>query len=846
MLTETRRLSSPQTRRDDALLVADRVHNIIPLPPPLETPVEIPPTHELQRTIIRDALSLRNDTENHLQKRNSSLFAHGLTHEQLLIEYTTVMMARQFALTEVALHRSGKLDFYIHAAGIELPQILIQRELSNSDPYLPYYRAQAADLYRGGNLAGLFAQDMHKVGDPHSKSRQLAGHMASSTRSEIPAISMTGAHLLTAVGIGNALNDRLKKPKSRYKRFSRPYAIAVAELGEASFGEGEVMEAISQAVKDQSALITVGYNNLGGISMGLGDTTIGDDPILFARSFERFGLHIGEASGTDIEGLAETIRQAIQYTRKEREPSLILINDLYRVTDHTSSSQQSWYTPPEELARRKQLDFLPRYRKLLENIGVASAHELDAIDNLVQKEVWEQAEEVIKRPAENPEIVYQDVYAPEFHYGPLVISESKAVPPVDHLQSTRTEGVEYTDKKRGGLILNGRQYINVVLAEEMARDPNIVVFGEDVAMATRHDLRNMRDYFRQRVVEKRENLSDFEIQKAAEALELVQSGQGYKARPEDFAVFAFIMDGKGGVFKNTQFLDFLFGQNRVFNFPIREAAIVGTAIGRTMAGQLPIVEIQFDAYTSPAFQQIHDYLSTLRWRGGGQFDAGMVIRIQGMNRVGGDGIKKAGGIGGIGHGAADISRFLVPGLRHFIPGDVEDMGAGLREAIRVARKYRDPVLVWEPINLYSDKGTYQGPNAHIPLGEAEVVRSGKDITIIAWSNNVRIAKAVAQQLGEEGIDAGVINARALGDQFDWLTVVPEIKRSGRVLIFEAGRKDGGMLAGQIQQQLFYHLDAPVLWIPAKNVPMPAGEANERFVIPQSDDVLVRARALVKE
>lgn len=842
--------SFPQGRRAEANYIATLLAPVTETSSGIKEPEPIAknPERALQHRIINQALSGRENLSSDLAETFDDPFAQGLNREALLLEYTTAQLARQYAITERNWYRSGSGDiqFYVHTAGMEIAQIAVQRHLSNDDAYGPYYRGQAADLYRGGTPQELFAQDMSRTGDTHSKSRQLGGHVASDWRSELPAISMTGAHMLTMVGIATALNNRQKYPQRKHSRFSRNDAIAVAELGEASMAEGEVMEALSQAVKDKSALVTVVYDNEAGISMGKEDTSVASDPILFARSYEPHGFLIKEVSGMKLYELVETARDVVCYTREKRMPSLLLIRDLYRVTDHTSSSQQEAFTAPNELERRKTFDKLSAYKTHLAEIGIATLEELTAIEQGAKQAIEEALEEVIARPIEKPEKVYEDVYSPHSTYGPIHISNRESVPSLDHLQSTRTEGVDYTDKHRQGPEISARLYTSLVLAQEMKRDPRIVVYGEDVAMVTAADWHNLDTYFSQRSRQKNEIFSQEAIERARTVLDLVQNGQGYKTQPEDFAVFAELMEGKGGVFKHTQFLQWLFGQKRVHNFPIREAGIVGTAIGRAIAGELPVIEMQFDAYTSPAFQQIHDVLSTLRWRGAGQFSAGMVIRIQGMNRIGGDGITRPGGIGGIGHGASDISRFLVPGLRHFIPGDVEDMGAGLREAIRVAGTSHEPVLVYEPINLSNEKGIYQGPSAHIPLGEAEVVNSGEDLTIIAWSNNVRIAKAVSDQLAEEGMDAGVINARALGNQFDWEKVGTEIKRSNRVLIIDAGRKDGDLLAGKIQAQFFDYLDAPVISLGSREVPMPAGKRNEAFVVPQYEDIIAHARQLIVE
>lgn len=835
----------PSDRGSEALFIARESRSASGLIIPEHSPIQTPARRDVQWEMVNRLAATEDDPELFLKSCIDHDYAQGLNRGELLVEYATMHLAREFAYAERNLNRQGQLEFFVHSSGIEFHQVGIQRWLDNQDPYLPYYRGQTADLHRGGTPEEQLAQDLHRVGDTHSNARQLAGHMASAARGIIPAISITGPNLLPAVGIGNAINDRIKNPNfPPGGNFSKRDAIAVADLGDGTFAQGEVMEAISQAVKDEAATMFVGYNNLAAISMGLKDSSVAGDPILFARSFANHGLLIKDVDGRSLTGFVNAARDAVSYTRESRRPSLLFINNLYRVTDHTSSAFQPWYTAPEELERRKQFDVLPNLKRLYIEAGIATNEQLEFLEQAIKSRIQAAVEEVLARPYENPETVYQDVYAPEFSFGPKKLSENPAVPTVDHLQSTKTEGVHYPEKRNTGIEISGRMYENLVLAQEMRRDPRIVVYGEDIATIGKDGWDILPSYFEQKVAEKKDKLSSDEIELGHLALSDVLKGRGFEADPEAIAAFAQIMDGKGGVFRVTQFLDFLYGRDRLFNFPIREASIIGTATGRALAGEIPIVEIQFDAYTSPAYQQIHDYLSTLRWRGAGQFGAGMVIRMQGMNRVGGNGIDKAGGIGGIGHGAADITRFEVPGLRHFIPGDVEDMGMGLREAIRVARMYKDPVLFYEAINMFNDKGFYQGPEAHVPLGEAEVIKSGSDLLYIAWSNNVRIAKKLAETLEAEGHSVGVLNARSLADQFDWDTAIPQIKKANKIMIFEAGRKDALGLAGQIQQQAFEYLDSPIVTVPARYVPMPAGELNEAYVVPQFPDVLDRSRKLL--
>lgn len=837
-------------REAEAKFIARDIQTIPPIDITTPIPIASEPARFQQEQICKTALSRRGDLDTYLSEEMEDQDLDRLTRGQLLIEVTTAILAREFALREKYLFNpEQKIQFYVHDAGMEPVQIAIGRNLTNQDAVSMFYRPQTLDLYRGGTVEDLFAQDLQRKGDPHAKSRQLAGHTASAARSQLPVISMTGTHVLTSVGIAQALKDRDRSPFRMYARFSKPKAISVATIGEATMGQGEVMEAINQAVLDQVPWLLIVINNNAGISMGLTDTSIGQDPIAFARGLEQHGLCIRDVSATNIQKLFDATKQIVSKVRYSRSPGILHVTDIFRVTDHTSSSVQAMFIPQSVLFARQQQDALPLYEEYLINKGVATREELELIHKTAKDLVNRAADEVLGRSVEPPEHLYEGIYPAQLDYGSRRISTdgNPVVPSIDVLRSTRTQGVDYTDKTRIGQILTARQYITLTLARALRKYPEMVIYGEDVATVSGDFWGDIEAYFTDMVISGGFTYDEDQIDAAMQALQLVKAGQGFEVDPEVFGILGNIMRGKGGVFKNTQFLQLLFGNDRVFNFPIREASIVGTAIGRAVAGELPVVEIQFDAYTSPAFAQLADQLSTLRWRGNSQFQAGMVVRIQGMNRIGGDGITKAGGLGGIGHGAAEVSRFLYPGLLHVIPGDATETGPLLMEAIRVAHDYGQPVLFWEAINQYNAAvGFDQGITAHIPIGEPEIRRRGDDLTLIAWSNNVPIADKVADVLKEEhGISTGVINLRTLDPE--WECVRDEIRGgSGKVLIFEAGRgADSEHVGAVIAEQFFTDLDAPPIRLFARRIPMPAGTNNEAYTVPQMKNIVAKALELVK-
>jgi pyruvate dehydrogenase E1 component subunit beta len=302
-------------------------------------------------------------------------------------------------------------------------------------------------------------------------------------------------------------------------------------------------------------------------------------------------------------------------------------------------------------------------------------------------------------------------------------------------------------------------------------------------------------------------------------------------RDEDVLVMGEDVGVDGGVFRVTEDLHRKFGSKRVIDSPLAEAAIIGAGVGMALYGLKPVCEIQFSGFAFQCFHQIENHAARYRMRSQGRFGVSMVIRMP-----------YGGGVRALEHHSESEEQFYahIPGLKMVIPSGPRNARALLVSAIRDP----DPVIFFEHKGLYhAAKEDVPDEIETLPIGRAQVVREGGDLTLIAYGGMLRLAREAAETLAEEdGAQADVIDLLTISP-LDRATLVASVQKTGRVVVVhEAPRSfgPGAEIAASIMDGAFLSLEAPVARVTSWDVPFP-GFAREKASVPDLARVLAAAR-----
>ncbi len=695
-----------------------------------------------------------------------------LSPRQLVEIYRLMVLSRRIDDREILLKRQQKIFFQISAAGHEALQVGAALAMRPGyDWFFPYYRDRALCLTLGVTPEEMLLQAVGAATDPASGGRQMPTHWSSRTLHIVSSSSATASQLLHAVGCAEAGRyfsrhpEAAEKHEGDYRAFHDVQfhgdEVVLTLLGEGSTSQGEFWEALNTASNRKLPVIFCVEDNGYAISTPVEVSMPGGNISRLVANFPNF--HFAEVDGTDPEASFQAFQTAVAHCRSGKGPAFVH-GHCIRCYSHSLSDDDRLYRTQAEREADALRDPIAKLQMRLLREGILTDEEITALEHSLDHEVAEAAERALKAPLPKVESITRHVYSEDLDpTSQAFATDQKEEAPPDAKSRTMAD------------------LINACLHDEMRRDPRIVVFGEDVADASRE-----------------------------EALAEVK--------------------GKGGVFKLTAGLQTEFGSERVFNSPLAEANIVGRAVGYAVRGMKPVVEIQFFDYIWPAMHQIHNELSVLRWRSNGEWACPIVIRAPIGGYLTG---------GSIYHSQCGESIFThIPGLRVVFPSNALDANGLLRTAIRCD----DPVLFLEHKRLYRethDRAPYPGPEFAIPFGKARTVRTGADLTIVTYGALVpRSMQAAERARREHNIDVEILDLRTL-NPYDWEAIAASVKKTSRVIVAHEDRLSwgyGAEIAARIGDELFDSLDAPVRRIGAMDTFVAYQPILEDAILPQPETI----------
>ncbi|CAM4047576.1 Pyruvate/2-oxoglutarate/acetoin dehydrogenase complex, dehydrogenase (E1) component [Pedobacter westerhofensis] len=760
-------------------------------------------------------------------------------------DYKIAFESRQASLLGRKEVLTGKAKFGIFGDGKELPQIAMAKAFKNGDWRSGYYRDQTFAFATGiCTMKEFFAQlyaNPDVEADPASAGRQMNCHFSTRSLNEDGSwkdltkmknsssdIAPTGGQMARLVGLAYASKLYRKNPELDYlKNFSvKGNEVAFGTIGNASTSEGVFFEAINAAGVLQIPMAISIWDDAYGISVPAKYQTTKEDISEILKGFQRDEQHAGyeiyKVRGWDYPALCETYQQAIQVCRNEHVPVVIHVTEVTQPQGHSTSGSHERYKDKDRLTWEKEYDCLRQMRIWMLESAIIDEEQLTVLEDAArkfvrdaQKEAWNEFLADIKIEKDQAITLINNLAASNSLLGKITATLSGT-----------------PDAQRKEIISSARKALRLTRGQASAeRDELMDWYYQE--MGTNEERYNSKLF-----TDGRESISMIAVTEPSyhDTSKMVDGREVLNAcfdanfsRDERLVAFGEDLGAIGDVNQGFAGLQAKYGELRITDTGIREMTIIGQGIGLALRGLRPIAEIQYLDYLLYAINILSDDLASLSYRTKAGQKAPLIIRTRGHR------------LEGVWHSGSPIAMILgsLRGLHICVPRNMTQ-AAGMYNTLLRAD---EPALVIECLNGYRLKEMMPDNvgDFTVPLGKAEIIREGADITIVSYGSTLRVVEEAAEELALMDISVEIIDPQTLLPFDEEHLCAASLKKTNKLLIVDEDVPGGGSayLLQQILevQEGYYHLDAQPQTLSAKPHRTPYGTDGDYFTKPSVDDII---------
>lgn len=792
-----------------------------------------------------------------MRKQENAIELNSLSFDEfkkiVLQDFKLANESRQASLLGRKEVLTGKAKFGIFGDGKEIAQIALSKVFKNGDFRSGYYRDQTFMLAIGAItleqwFSGLYGNTDINL-EPMSGGRQMGGHFATHSLNEDGSfknlmlqknsssdVSPTASQMPRLLGLAYAshfyrINEELQT--QAFTNFSnKGNEVAFGTIGDASTSEGIFWETINAAGVLQVPMLVSVWDDEHGISVHKKYQTTKESISDILKGFQRDdinkGFEILKSKGWDYSDLCETYEKAIKICREEHVPVLVHVEDVTQPQGHSTSGSHERYKSKERLKWELDFDCIKKMREwILANL-IASEEELITIENeaketvkLAKNRAWANYLEPIKKEISQVTLIFEMINDNDV----LVLKNNL----LDILEPNRKD--IHTAVKQ---VLRISQHHNSEARETLlnwlknARVENNERYGSNLYSQSSSKIAN---------IEPKEVI--YNSEKFLDGREILRENFDAILKKYPQVIIFGEDSGKiGGVNQGLEGLQLKYGEHRVFDTGIREATIMGQAIGLAMRGIRPIAEIQYLDYLLYALQQMSDDLATLHWRSNGKQKAPVIIRTRGHR------------LEGVWHSGSPMGMIVnsCRGINICVPRNMT-VASGFYNTLLESD---EPALIIEPLNAYrlKEKQPENFGEYKVALGFPEILINGKDITLVTYGSSVRIALEAIKMLEKTNISVELIDLQTLIPFDIKKMIVKSLEKTNRLVIFDEDVPGGAsayILQKIIEEQNGYmFLDAKPITITSKEHRPAYGSDGDYFSKPNSDDIFEIIYNLMRE